>query len=195
MESQGDPFICPFCTTVPCLLPFSASNVPNFTWGSTVITGPAFCEKIHQAYESSVHWKHNLFLVPYGSAGSHFVTELAKLYESFGSASAMECIALEASMVLPALLLQKPHIRSKSRENMNAICISGMRVILMLCLSKATLSSDIYNILITPLQLTALAYLLAWSSKERLKLPCGSSRNSLGAHSCLSPLQWGVYCV
>ena len=36
------------------------------------------------------------FLVPYGSAGSHFVTELAKLYESFGSASAMECIALES---------------------------------------------------------------------------------------------------
>ena len=83
MESQDDPFICPFCTTVPCLPPFSASNVPNFTWGSTAITGPTFCEKIHQAYESIVHWKHNLFLVPYGSAGSHFVTELAKLYESF----------------------------------------------------------------------------------------------------------------
>ena len=110
MENQGDPFICPFCATVLCLPPFSASNVPNFTWGSTAITGPAFCEKIHQAYESIVHWKHNLFFVPYGSAGSHFVTELAKLYESFGSAFAMECIALKAAMVLPALLLWKPHI-------------------------------------------------------------------------------------
>ena len=89
MESQGDSFICPFCTTVPCLPPLSASNGPNFTWGSTAITGPAFCEKIDQAYESTVHWKHNLFLVPYGSACSHFVTELAKLYESFGSSSAM----------------------------------------------------------------------------------------------------------
>ena len=109
MESQGDPFICPFCTTVPCLPPFGASNVPNFTWGSTAITGPAFCENIHQAYESIVHWKH-IFLVPYGSAGSHFVIEVAKLYESFGSASAMECIALKAAMVLHALLLQKPHM-------------------------------------------------------------------------------------
>ena len=121
MESQGNPFNCPFCTTVPCLPPFNASNGPNFTWGSTAITGPAFCEKIDQAYEFIVHWKHNLFLVPYGSAGSHFVTELAKLYESFGSASAMECIALKAAMVLPALLLQKPHIRSKSRENINCL--------------------------------------------------------------------------
>ena len=31
----------------------------------------------------------------------------------------MECIALKAAMVLPALLLQKPHIRSKSYENIN----------------------------------------------------------------------------
>ena len=121
LENQGEPFICPFCTTVPCLPPFSASNAPNFTWGSSSISGSAFCEQIHQAYESIVHWKHNLFLVPYGSAGSHFVTELAKLYEGFGSASAMECIALKAAMVLPALLLQKPHIQSKSREHIKCL--------------------------------------------------------------------------
>ena len=60
-------------------------------------------------------------MVPYGSSGSHFVTELAKLYESFGSASAMECIALKVFMVLPALLLQKPHLQSKSREHINCL--------------------------------------------------------------------------
>jgi len=73
LESQGEPCICPFCATVPCLLPFSASNAPNFTWGSSAINGSAFCEQIHRAYESIVYWRHNLFLVPYGSAGSHFV--------------------------------------------------------------------------------------------------------------------------
>ena len=62
---------------------------------------------------------------------------------------------------------------------------------LMCCLLKATPSIDIYSILIAPLQLTALTYLLAWFSKERLNLPCSSSQISLGAHSCFSPLQLG----
>ena len=121
LESQGEPFICPFCTTVPSLPPFSPSNAPNFMWGPSSISGSAFCKQIHHAYSSIVHWQHNLFLVPYSSAGSHFVTELAKLYESFGSASAMECIALKAAMVLPALLLQKPHMRSKSRDHVKCL--------------------------------------------------------------------------
>ena len=65
----------------------------------------------------------NLFLVPYSNAGSHFITELAKLYESFGSASAMECIriALKAAMVLLALLLQKPHMGSKSHKSIKCL--------------------------------------------------------------------------
>ena len=121
LESQGEPFICPFCATVPSLPPFTSANAPNFTWGSSTITGSIFCEQIHKAYESIVHWRHNLFLVPFGSVGSHFVIELAKLYESYGSASAMECIALKAAMVLPPLLLQKPHRQSKSREHIKCL--------------------------------------------------------------------------
>ena len=121
LESQGEPFICPFCTTAPCLSPFSASNARNFTCRSTTISGSTFCEKIHQAYESIVHRRHNFFLVPYGSAGSQFVTKLAKLYVGFSSASAMECIALKAAMVLPASLFQKPHMQSKSRDNIKCL--------------------------------------------------------------------------
>ena len=83
----------------------------------------------------------------------------------------------------------------KMSSVLNAVCISGMRVILIICLLKSTPSSGIYNILITPLQLTALAYLLAWSSKERLNLLCGSSQNRLGAHFCLSPLRIGESTV
>ena len=40
----------------------------------------------------------------------------------------------------------------------------------MLCLLKATQSSSTYIVLVIPLQLTAPTYLLAWSSRERLKL-------------------------
>ena len=121
LECQGEPFICPFCTTTPCLPSYSPSNAPNFTWGPSSISEVAFCELVNRAYESIVHWKHNLFLVPYGSVGCRFISELAKLYEGFGSASAMECIALKSAMVLPALLLQKPHARSKSREHVKCL--------------------------------------------------------------------------
>ena len=121
LESQGEPFICPFCATVPSLPPFTSANAPDFTWGSSTITGSILCEQIHKAYESIVHWRHNLFLVPFDSVGSHFIIELAKLYESYGSASAMESIALKAAMVLPALLLQKPHRQSKSREHIKCL--------------------------------------------------------------------------
>ena len=65
--------------------------------------------------------KHNLFLVTFGSVGSQFVTELAKLYDGYGSASALESIALKASMVLPPLLLQKPHRQSRSREHIKCL--------------------------------------------------------------------------
>ena len=44
LKSQGEPYICPFCTTVPSLPPFSPSNAPNFTWGPSSISGSAFCE-------------------------------------------------------------------------------------------------------------------------------------------------------
>ena len=91
--------------------------------GLPLLVGQFSCEKINQAYESIVHWRHNLFLVPYGNAGSHFITELAKFCKSFSSASAVECIriALKAAMVLLALLLQKPHMGSKSHENIKCL--------------------------------------------------------------------------
>ena len=120
LESQGEPFICPFCTTVPSLPSFNSATAPDFTWGSSV-NGSDFCDQIQRAYESIVHWKHNLFLVPFGSVGSQFVTELAKLYDGYGSASPLESIALKAAMVLPPLLFQKPHRQSRSREHIKCL--------------------------------------------------------------------------
>ena len=43
--------------------------------------------------------------------------ELSRLFQAFGDGSAMECVALKAAMVLPALLLQKPHAKSKAKEH------------------------------------------------------------------------------
>ena len=63
-----------------------------------------------------------LFLVPYGSMGTDFVSELLdSLRPGYGSASALESRALKAAMVLPAPLLQRPHGRSKSRDHVKCL--------------------------------------------------------------------------
>ena len=43
--------------------------------------------------------------------------ELSRLFLAFASASSMESIALRAAIVLPILLLQKPHCKSKAKEH------------------------------------------------------------------------------
>ena len=59
--------------------------------------------------------------VPSGKQGQAFVSELAKLYGSFGEATSMESIALKAAMVLPSLILQKPSRQSKTKDHI--LCI------------------------------------------------------------------------
>ena len=45
------------------------------------------------------------------------VNELTTLFNSYDTASSMECIALKAAMVMSALLLQRPHRDSKSHDH------------------------------------------------------------------------------
>ena len=66
-------------------------------------------------YAEVVHWMRNCFTVPFGKAGKDFVRELSKLYLAYGSASALESVALKAAIVLPILLLQKPSRASKTK--------------------------------------------------------------------------------
>ena len=69
-----------------------------------------------EAYTEIVHWK-NLFKVPLGNVGKSFVAELSRLYNAFASGSALELIALMAAIVLPILVLQSPHHRSRVKEH------------------------------------------------------------------------------
>ena len=79
--------------------------------------GEDFIQVINAAYEETVHWHPNLFSPPSGKAGKAFTDELSKLFKAYGENSALEPIALKAAMVLPSLLLQKPHQGSKSRDH------------------------------------------------------------------------------
>ena len=98
------------------LLPeFRASNEPKFTWGT--LSGAEMAIEIENAYHKIVTWRRNVFLIPSGKAGKAFVVEIARLIRSYAEASTLESIALKAVVVMQALLLQKPHTRSKAREH------------------------------------------------------------------------------
>ena len=86
----------------------------SFRWGNR--DGESFTEAINRANEETVKWKSNLFEVPRGKAGTSFVRELSCLTDAYSDATAMEGIALKTAMVLPALVLQKPSPKSKSKE-------------------------------------------------------------------------------
>ena len=104
---------------LPILPPFNHIKEPKFQWGS--LQGEDFFHVIRCAYAEIVQWKRNVFLVPTGKQGKEFVKELTSLFTAFAQASALESIALDAVMVCCALLLQKPHCQSKSRDHVAAL--------------------------------------------------------------------------
>ena len=97
------------------LPPYDATTDPHFVWGE--LDGETFAHSVDCCYAEIVHWRRNLFKIPSGKSGKSFVRELTRLFRAFGDNSALECVALKAAMVLPALLLQKPHARSKAKDH------------------------------------------------------------------------------
>ena len=104
--------------TAKDLPPFTALSVPNFRWGD--IDGAAFSSKVNKAYEAAVHWKRNLE-IPRGRVGTEFVREISRLIVAYSGASALESVTLKASMILPHLLLQRPHSRSRSKDHIRCL--------------------------------------------------------------------------
>ena len=96
---------CRFCNTVPSLLPFSLLISPTLPQDLQLLIGQLFVNTSIRPMSALFTARiHNLFLAPYSSAISDFITKLAKFYENFTSTSATECIALKAAIMLPALL-------------------------------------------------------------------------------------------
>ena len=83
----------------------------SFVWGK--LDGSSATDIIQSCYEEVVH----IFKVPTGKAGNQFVRELSRLFRGYAEGSALESISLYAVMLMPALLLQKPHSKSKSKEH------------------------------------------------------------------------------
>ena len=94
---------------------FTVIPTPNFQWGGK--DGDYLTQKIDQCYKEVVHWRQNLFKLPSGKAGTSFVCEVSHMFQAYAESSTLEGIAMKAAMILPALLLQKPHLRSRTKEH------------------------------------------------------------------------------
>ena len=70
-----------------------------------------------EVYNECVQWERNLVMIPYGSAGSSFVNELARLISAFAADSPLRPISWTAVTVACQLLLQRPHPESRAAEN------------------------------------------------------------------------------
>ena len=112
--------------------PFRGESAPSLNFPSPVPTAvPIFVWGDHDAfdimskltvmYEEIVHWRKNCFVVPYGQQGKLFVSELARLFKAYGEGSALESVALKAALAAPALLLQKPHAKSKTKDHISCL--------------------------------------------------------------------------
>ena len=130
MDKDDIPYVCPFCDSASLNLhnlpSFVATSLSDFTWRNS--SGANLAILFDDLYSKIVHWRPNLFMVPTGSTGKAFVSELALLIQSFADGAAIEPFALKALMVMPALLLQKPKFDSKldSRLAFKDVLICGM---------------------------------------------------------------------
>ena len=105
---------------VPSSLPPSPQSCePCFAWGNC--EGAMFQDAIVDVYKIVVHWRRNIFRVPSGKAVKLVVRELTLLFQAYAEASTLESVAITAAMVLPSLILQKPHPLSKVKEHIECI--------------------------------------------------------------------------
>ena len=102
----------PFSSFLPS---FNMMCAPNFRWGD--VPGESFVHNVTCCYDEVVHWRKVLFRIPLAKCGRAFVAEQARLFRAYATGSALESIALKAAMIMPVLLLQRPHVKSKEKDH------------------------------------------------------------------------------
>ena len=114
-EGTPPPLTMPVSPPLTMLVSPPAQQSRKFCWDPH--EGNEFFSIISNVYEEVIHWRRNVFLVPSGSTGKAFVSEVACLFQAYGDSSSLESIAMKTITVLRALLLQKPSHSSKSGDH------------------------------------------------------------------------------
>jgi hypothetical protein len=99
------------------LPPFLAMSAPTFKWGTRDAVD--FIADVNLAFEKTTKWRKNVFKLPSGQSGKHFTNALTRLYDAYGSRSAMESVSFKAAAILAPLLLQQPSGKPTYRDNVN----------------------------------------------------------------------------
>ena len=93
---------------------FTPVSTTSFRWGN--VPGEIFCQDITEVYERQTQWQKNTFSPPSGHAGTEYVKEHTRLLRAYKDRTPLECVALQALMIMPGLLLQKPHAKAGSKD-------------------------------------------------------------------------------
>ena len=105
------------CTVEIDIPPMSISNgdLWKAKWGK--LSGPEIATSVNKAYKKIVKWRRNIFLLPSGQAGKAFIEEMTKTINFFTSTAHVQSVSLTMVIIMPALLLQKPSKKSKSKDH------------------------------------------------------------------------------
>ena len=77
--------------------------------------------EVSNSYNIVIKWKKNLFKLPSGNAGKRFICEMTRQINLFTTNSSLQPVALKCLMIMPHLLLQKPSLKSKSKDHTLAL--------------------------------------------------------------------------
>ncbi len=99
--------------------PHEEQIVETFWWSET--RGSDLEKNAMEIYDKIVFWKRNLFMLPNGASGKAYIRETTRLLNSWTENSPLKDCALKLIHIMPALLLQKPSKRSKTKEHVEAL--------------------------------------------------------------------------
>ena len=88
----------------------------NISWGE--MTGLGEVQIAVQGIHAKITtWQKNIFELPRGKAGKDFIAETTRLLQLFNNKTLWEPVAIHLLIIFLPLMLQKPSIRSKSKDH------------------------------------------------------------------------------
>ena len=91
----------------------------QFFWGNK--PGNQAINDWKECYEKIVFWHKNLYMLPKGSSGKDYITEITSLINEWLIESPIRECAMYALHVMPTLLLKKSPKSSKSKDHVDAL--------------------------------------------------------------------------
>ena len=110
--TSSDDWFCKDCIAKQ----YKGTTDETVTWGS--MTGlKEIKSNVDKLYLEIISWQKNLFLLPRGKVGKEFLSELTRLINLFNRKTVWSDVALSLVHIFIPLMLQKPSIKSKAKNN------------------------------------------------------------------------------